>query len=304
MDKFEEIKKVCDEIYNCSRCAHMKSAGYTYVTDKFGNSECLPFRPFVPDYKNENTDCNYELMSIGINPGYDPSQYKQSDYNFSDINRFKEICNKEYKPSRYDIQSMRDFYHITNVFSGDKYHYINNRTRNILIESYNNPKNKDNKFYDAVYWGNVVFCPSNSIHDGTVNSNNYIRTIDIKYNYYMCKQYILRIANIIHPKAICVYCASIIDALNRYEDIVDFFSYQENNEIKYLFKNANNEFKLHNIQYGSNKRRKKIDYCLAKYCNNDICAIFFLKHPIRDGGDRWDRLEDACKKLMNELYNY
>ena len=304
--KHEEIKKICNEIYNCNKCPHMKCSGYVYVSNKNGSIDSLPFRPCIPEYDKEKIERNYELMSIGINPGYDPSCYRYTDYSFHDIDDFKKLCDKEYRPSRYDIQSMRDFYHISNILSDEKCKYISTRTRDILIKAYNNPKDKNNGFYDAVYWGNVVFCPSNNIFNGTIDSNCYYRMIDIKYNYYVCKQYILRILNIIHPKVVCVYCRSIYEELKTDNDIKKFFSYQCNNDIIYSFEKIDkfyiNEDKF---KYGGKKRQKCIDFCIAKYKNSeDICVVFFLMHPIRDGGDRWDMLEEASKEVISELYNF
>ncbi len=75
MDKYERIQKICNEISSCTKCPHMKEAGWVDVIDDYGNHEKIQYSPELPECNKEKLK-TYELMAIGINPGK-PEIYKK-----------------------------------------------------------------------------------------------------------------------------------------------------------------------------------------------------------------------------------
>ena len=303
----KEIESICKEIFSCSKCPHMKTDGVVRVVDDNGVEESIYFRPYIPDYNDGYINNNYELMSIGTNPGYNPLKYTEDKFKCKNFEKYKEKLDENFHPGPYEKNSLCDFLTISKNLSSNNINFLNSKNYEILHNIKSNIDKEDyikENFYKVVYWGNLVFCPSKNIYAGEVNKNKY-RMIDTKYSSRICKQYIFRIMNIVKPKAICIYCKSIFDPCSG-EDIYNFFSFKTNNgNMLHVF---SKKIEIEHTESYRLKKKKKITryikYCLASYDNDEAykCAIFFLNHPSREKGENRDSaLAKACKNIVNKL---
>ena len=319
MDKANEIDKIYEEIFNCSKCCHMVSSGHVLLKDQYSNEHIKPFRPDMPGWFN-----NQEIACVGINPGYDYSWYPRYEQSMK-LSSFNEYCvqtNEIFNQlesegkvtSPYPQKMLTDIKNILECFKEDRTHL--NIDVNQFLQNIANSENAN--VAKLIYYLNAVQCSSIDTNNGKVceieadgNILELERNIDLLSEFKECHNYLFRMINIAKPKLLCMYVNKFYDfssyksveideyqgeSLDPDKHIVKFFTFSENNKTEKIFEKAKS--KCFSYKYGNGYTN-----CLAsllKYIDGNECIVLILPYPNRDNEERHRKAITAVCNLIKK----